>query len=103
MVLAPLSAKTLSDACRTASEKMENLMKNEGTPVKILTRNNPSPLRPKRFRKVFGDACDYVGVTTDIRRLFMGKKDDALHACNYARIAWYIDTYENQDTWWVSA
>lgn len=29
--------------------------------------------------------------------------DDALHACNYARIAWYVDTHENQDTWWFSA
>jgi hypothetical protein len=29
--------------------------------------------------------------------------DDALHACNYARIAWWIDTKENTDTWWYSA
>lgn len=31
------------------------------------------------------------------------KPDDALQACNDARIAWWIDTHENQNTWWFSA
>ena len=46
-----------------------------GNEQKILQYGKQSPLRPKRFRKLFNDACDVVGVPTDIKRVFMGKSD----------------------------
>ena len=75
--LTGLTTKNLSDACRVAAERLEKLLENEGSPIKILRRNQQSPLRPKRFRKVFSDACDDAGLPVDIKRLFMGKKDPA--------------------------
>ena len=36
-----------------------------------------SPLRPKRFRKLFSDVCDDAGLPVDIKRVFMGKSDPA--------------------------
>ncbi|MCV0398501.1 MAG: hypothetical protein K5785_00745 [Nitrosarchaeum sp.] len=75
--LAPLTTHNLSDAARTATRKMEKILVDEGTPMKILRKNQQSPLRPKRFRKVFSDACDYAGIPVDIKRLFMGKSNKA--------------------------
>lgn len=72
-----ISPHTLSDSCRNAAKKLEKKYADEGKPVTILRSGSQSPLRPKRFRKVFSDACDYVGITVDIKRLFMGKKDDS--------------------------
>jgi len=77
MVLESITTHTLSDSCRNAARKLEQILKDEGNPVKILRKGKQSPLRPKRFRKVFSEACDYVGIKTDIKRLFMGKKDDS--------------------------
>ena len=75
--LGPTTTHALSESCRNAAAKLEKILSDEGTPVKILTPKKQSPLRPKRWRKVFSDSCDYVGITTDIKRLFMGKKDDS--------------------------
>ncbi len=77
MKLESITTHTMSDSCRNAASKLEQILRDEGTPMKILTSGKQSPLRPKRWRKVFSDACDYVGITTDIKRLFMGKKDDS--------------------------
>lgn len=41
----------------------------------LIEDNKQSPLRPKRFRKIFNDACDAAGIPIDIKRVFMGKKD----------------------------
>jgi hypothetical protein len=77
MHLKVISTHTLSDSCRNAAKKLEKILKDEGNPTQILRRYSQSPLRPKRFRKVFSDACDYVGIATDVKRLFMGKKEDS--------------------------
>ncbi len=77
MKLEAITPHTLSESCRTAAKKLEKSLYDEGTPTRILTKNKQSPLRPKRWRKIFSEACDYVGITTDIKRLFMGKKDDS--------------------------
>ena len=75
--LTGLDTKNLSDACRTATTKLEKILSNEDNPTNILRKNQQSPLRPKRFRKVFSDACDDAGIPVDIKRLFMSKKDSA--------------------------
>jgi len=49
---------------------------HKGKKIQLIP-NKQSPLRPKRFRKVFNDACDDAGITTDIKRVFMGKSDPA--------------------------
>jgi hypothetical protein len=68
---------TLADSSRAAAKKLEKMLRDEGKGIKIIRKGTQSPLRPKRWRKVFSDACDYAGITTDIKRLFMGKKDDS--------------------------
>lgn len=35
-----------------------------------------SPLRPKKYRKLFSDACDKAGVGSNKRKIFMGKADN---------------------------
>lgn len=77
MVLTAFDIDNLSDQCRKASAELEKILIAEGNPTRILRKNQQSPLRPKRFRKVFSDACDYAGIPVDIKRLFMGKKDPA--------------------------
>jgi len=75
--LQKLTTNNLSDAARAATRQMEKMLSEEGTPMKILRSGQQSPLRPKRFRKVFSDACDYAGIPVDIKRLFMGKANKA--------------------------
>ena len=75
--LTGVDTKNLFDACRTAIEKLEKILSDEDKPSSILRKNPQSQLRPKRFRKVFFDACDDAGIPVDIKRLFMGKKDVA--------------------------
>ncbi len=62
---------------RNAVKKLEKLLSSQENSVKFLQRAKQSPLRPKRWRKLFNDACDSVGVPTDIKRIFMGKSDPA--------------------------
>jgi len=67
----------LAKCFRIATEKLEKLLSTSEKPVRILQRNKQSPLRPKRFRKLFNDVCDGAGIPTDIKRVFMGKSDPA--------------------------
>ncbi|KAG2478607.1 MAG: hypothetical protein NPMRTH1_400016 [Nitrosopumilales archaeon] len=67
----------LSKCFRIATQKLEKLLSTSEKPVRILQRNKQSPLRPKRFRKLFNDVCDGAGIPTDIKRVFMGKSDPA--------------------------
>ena len=62
---------------RNAVKKLEKLMSSQENSVKFLQSKKQSPLRPKRWRKLFNDACDAAGVPTDIKRIFMGKSDPA--------------------------
>lgn len=62
---------------RNAVKKLEKLMSSQENSVKFLQPKKQSPLRPKRWRKLFNDACDAAGVPTDIKRIFMGKSDPA--------------------------
>ena len=67
----------LAKCFRIATKKLEKLLSTSEKPVRILQRNKQSPLRPKRFRKLFNDVCDGAGIPTDIKRVFMGKSDPA--------------------------
>lgn len=40
-----------------------------------LIKNQQSPLRPKRWRKLFSDACDNAKIGDNKRKIFMGKAD----------------------------
>lgn len=72
MILKPVNTHILSMNFRTATKKLEKQLGQ-----KLLMGNNQSPLRPKRFRKLFSDVCSDVGLDTDIKRIFMGKSDPA--------------------------
>ena len=72
MILEKIDSHSLSRNFRNATVKLERML---GSEQKILQYGKQSPLRPKRFRKLFNDACDVVGVPTDIKRVFMGKSD----------------------------
>lgn len=65
----------LAKCFRLATQKLEKLLSTSEKPVRILQRNKQSPLRPKRFRKLFNDVCDAAGIPVDIKRVFMGKSD----------------------------
>lgn len=67
----------LAKCFRLATQKLEKLLSTSEKPVRILQRNKQSPLRPKRFRKLFNDVCDGAGIPVDIKRVFMGKSDPA--------------------------
>lgn len=67
----------LAKCFRIATQKLEKLLSTSEKPIRILQRNKQSPLRPKRFRKLFNDVCDGAGIPTDIKRVFMGKSDPA--------------------------
>ena len=67
----------LAKCFRLATQKLEKLLSTSEKPVRILQRNKQSPLRPKRFRKLFNDVCDAAGIPVDIKRVFMGKSDPA--------------------------
>jgi len=77
--LAPhgLESHYLAKCFRVATEKLEKLLSTSEKPYRILQRNKQSPLRPKRFRKLFNDVCDSAGIPVDIKRVFMGKSDPA--------------------------
>ena len=62
---------------RNAVKKLEKLLSSQEKSVKFLQSKKQSPLRPKRWRKLFNDVCDAAGVPTDIKRIFMGKSDPA--------------------------
>ncbi|MCH7648849.1 MAG: hypothetical protein IIA83_09610, partial [Thaumarchaeota archaeon] len=63
------------------AENFRNAVKAYNTETKDtkipLHDKKQSPLRPKRFRKVFSDACNDAGIPTDIKRIFMGKTDNS--------------------------
>jgi len=40
-----------------------------------LKKGVQSPLRPKKYRKLFSDACDKAGIGENKRKIFMGKSD----------------------------
>jgi len=42
-----------------------------------LKKGVQSPMRPKKFRKLFSDACDKAGIGDNKRKIFMGKKSDS--------------------------
>jgi len=65
----------LSKSFRIATEKLEKLLSTNENRFRILQREKQSPLRPKRFRKLFNAVCDEVGIPVDIKRVFMGKSD----------------------------
>ena len=68
----PLDAHSLSTNFRDAIVRYNK--ENIGNMIPI-EPGKQSPLRPKRFRKVFNDACDFAGIPVDIKRVFMGKSD----------------------------
>lgn len=70
-----LNSHHLSTSFRRATVKLEKLLSTRNNIVRILQSSQQSPLRPKRFRKVFSDMCDEMGITQDIKRVFMGKSD----------------------------
>ena len=72
MILEKIDSHSLSRNFRNAVIQLEKML---GSEQKILQYGKQSPLRPKRFRKLFNDACDIVGVPTDVKRVFMGKSD----------------------------
>ena len=65
----------VSRSFRIATEKLEKKLVANNELNNILRRKKQSPLRPKRFRKLFSDACNEAGIKTDIKRIFMGKSD----------------------------
>jgi|SRR3989338_134430 len=73
--LGTVNPHTLSGIFRRATERLEKALSADGKPVKLLIDNKQSPLRPKRFRKLFSNACNDAGIPTDIKRIFMGKAD----------------------------
>ncbi len=60
---------------RNAASRFEKILASKNEPCQFLRFSKQSPLRPKRFRKLFNDVCDACGVPTDIKRVFMGKSD----------------------------
>ena len=62
---------------RNAIKKLEKLLSSQENLIKFLQSKKQSPLRPKRWHKLFNDVCDPAGVPTDIKRIFMGKSDPA--------------------------
>jgi len=75
MNLQQIDPHSLSRNFRNATIKLEKILESKNRPYHILRHSKQSPLRPKRFRKLFNDACDTAGVPTDIKRVFMGKSD----------------------------
>lgn len=73
--LGSVDPHTLSGIFRRATERLEKALSADGKPVKLLIDKKQSPLRPKRFRKLFSNACNDAGIPTDIKRIFMGKAD----------------------------
>jgi hypothetical protein len=73
--LGPVDPHNLSKSFRIATKKLEKLLSTDEKPVKLLQNVKQSPLRPKRFRKLFSDVCDDVGIPVDVKRVFMGKSD----------------------------
>lgn len=69
----PLDVHSLSTNFRDAVIRY-NKENNNKIPIE---NGKQSPLRPKRFRKAFNDACDAAGIPLDIKRVFMGKSDPA--------------------------
>lgn len=67
----------LAKCFRLATGKLEKILSTSDKPYRILQRGKQSPLRPKRFRKLFNDVCDSSGTPVDIKRVFMGKSDPA--------------------------
>lgn len=61
-----ISPREIADAFRTAQ-------KNMGI---ALQKGKQSPLRPKRFKKVFRTACNNAGLDKDITKTFLGHKGD---------------------------
>jgi len=62
---APLTPQMLARNLRGAAKKL-------GIPLK---KGVQSPLRPKKYRKLFSDACDKAGIGENKRKIFMGKSD----------------------------
>ena len=56
------------------SQNFRKAAQNMGIP---LQKKDQSPMRPKRLRKVFNDACDIARVVEGIKKVFMGKVDPA--------------------------
>jgi len=75
MKLSGVDPHSFSRNFRNATQKLEKLLSDKKETFRILQYGKQSPLRPKRFRKVFNDACDIAGIPTDIKRVFMGKSD----------------------------
>ena len=60
ITLKPIDPHVLSMNFRHAAKKLEKLLS-----IRILYANAQSPLRPKRFRKLFNDVCDDCGSPVD--------------------------------------
>lgn len=77
--LNPKSVKAhyLAKCFRLATEKLEKLLSTGDKPYRILQRGKQSPLRPKRFRKVFNNVCDSAGIPSGLKMVFMGKSDSS--------------------------
>lgn len=73
----PIDPHVLAINNRNAVKRFEKLLSSQEKTVKFLQSKKQSPLRPKRWRKMFNDACDAAGIPTDIKRIFMGKSDPA--------------------------
>jgi len=69
-----LDPHTIADNFRDAVDAYNSESQERKIPLQA---KKQSPLRPKRFRKIFNDACDDAGIPLDIKRVFMGKKDAA--------------------------
>jgi len=70
----PLEGHSLSTNFRDAVNRYNQENRDNKIPIE---HGKQSPLRPKRFRKAFNDACDNAGIPVDIKRVFMGKSDPA--------------------------
>jgi len=63
--LRPLTEKALARKLRKTAADID-------IPLK---KGVQSPLRPKKYRKLFSDACDKAGIGENKRKIFMGKSD----------------------------
>jgi site-specific recombinase XerD len=62
----PISPREIADSFRTAQRNMQI----------PLQKGKQSPLRPKRFKKVFRTACANAGLDKDITKTFLGHKGE---------------------------
>lgn len=61
-----VSEKEIARSFRKAAKKIQKIPKGV-----------QSPFRPKKYRKLFSDACDKAGIGENKRKIFMGKTDNS--------------------------